>query len=275
MALILAAAGPSARADTPPPPRMMLIQPGSFDMGSPPTEPLSKIDERQHRVTITRPFLLATTEVTKAAWVAVMGEDPCYFPGCGDCPVESMNWFDAVKFCNALSAREGLGPAYRIDGSNVTWLANAEGYRLPTEAEWEYACRAGSTSAYSSGPCLTSEQANYNAYNPLPGCPAGLNRGETIPVASFPPNAWGLYDMHGNINEWCWDWYEDYAADPATDPAGPAGGEEKVTRGGCWANFGPKCRAANRERQGPANAVDMIGLRVARSVHRADAGAGR
>jgi formylglycine-generating enzyme required for sulfatase activity len=254
---------------------MVLIQPGSFDMGSPPTEPKSRIDEKQHRVTISRPFMLAATEVTKAAWVAVMGRDPCYFPDCDDCPVERVSWFDAVNYCNALSAREGLGPAYRIDAGRVTWLADSDGFRLPTEAEWEYACRAGTSSAYSSGPCLTSEQANYNAYNPLPGCPEGLNRGETIPVASFPANAWGLHDMHGNISEWCWDRYADYADAPATDPTGPASGEERVVRGGCWANFGPKCRAANRESQNPAKALDMIGLRVARSIRRGDAGAAR
>ncbi|MFH2052177.1 MAG: formylglycine-generating enzyme family protein [bacterium] len=249
---------------------MILIRPGAFIMGSPGAEPLGKVDETQHPVVISRAYLLGAGEVTRAQWSAVMGSSPGYFQGCSDCPVESVSWYDAVDFCNALSAAAGLEPAYARQGDRVVWRPEAGGYRLPTEAEWEYACRAGTVTAYHTGACLAADQANYNGYHPLPGCPDGMNRGEPVPVRSLTANAWGLHDMHGNINEWCWDWYGDYPAGSVNDPRGPDTGQVKVHRGGCWANFAAKCRSANRERVDPDARLDMIGLRVARNAQGED-----
>ncbi len=266
MAAAWLAGPPASVAGNVPGLEMVLVRPGDFLMGSPASEPMGKVDEVQHPVVISRAFLLGAGEVTRAEWTAVMGETPGYFPGSPDCPVESVSWYDAVDFCNALSVAAGLEPAYARQGDLVNWRREADGFRLPTEAEWEYACRAGGAAAFHTGACLTADQANYNGYQPLPGCPEGLNRGEPVAARSFPSNSWGLHDMHGNVNEWCWDWYGDYPAGPATDPQGPDSGPFKVHRGGSWANFGAKCRSANRERIDPGARLDMIGLRLARNV---------
>jgi len=269
---VLAASLPST-ADVGATPSMVVVAPGTYVMGSPDHEPGSRVDEVRHPVTITRPFLLAATEVTRRQWRDVMQSDPGRYPACDDCAVADVSWHDAVSFCNALSRREGLTPAYEIAGDAVTWRRDAGGYRLPTEAEWEYACRAGSTGPFGGGACLSAGDANYDGYHPPPGCPEGLNRGEPVEVGSFPPNPWGLHDMAGNVSEWCWDRYGDYPVEGAVDPNGPAEGERRVVRGGCWANFAAKCRAANRERQDPDGRWDMIGLRLARSLP--DAGSPR
>lgn len=262
-------AGETAKA---PPPAgfsafpMILIEPGVFQMGSTADEPMSRIDEQVRQITITRPFWLAAHEVTQALWLAVMGDNPSYFSDCLDCPVEHVSWYRAIEFCNALSSREGLPPAYRISGTDVAWLSGSDGYRLPTEAEWEYACRAGSVTPYATGACLADDQANFDAYRPLSGCSEGIHRNEAIEVGSFPPNAWGLYDMHGNIAEWCWDWYGPYDPDGAQDPRGPQDGQAKVLRGGSWGCAGDLCRSAFRASIHPATTVDRLGVRLARSV---------
>jgi sulfatase modifying factor 1 len=159
-------------------------------------------------------------------------------------------------------------PAYAVAGSLVTWNQEAAGYRLPAEAEWEYACRAGTTTPFNIGECLDTDQANYNGYKPAPGCPDGLYRGEPIGVASFDPNPWGLFDMHGNGYEWCWDWNGLYAADPVTDPTGPSTGTGRIARGGCWAAAAGNCRSAARQRLDPATRLDYVGFRVVRSLAR-------
>ena len=140
-----------------------------------------------HRVSITHSFYMGKTEVTQEQWIALMGENPSYFRDCDDCPVESVTWQDALAFCNALSLQEGLTPAYRVDAGEVIWQRDADGYRLPTEAEWEYACRAGTPTAYHTGDCLSADEANFDGYLVDPGCPEGLNRAEPISVASFAP----------------------------------------------------------------------------------------
>jgi formylglycine-generating enzyme required for sulfatase activity len=209
------------------------IPPGEFMMGSPKDEPERDDDETQHRVTLTKGFYMQTTEVTQGQWKAVMGgwfykNNPSYFKDCGDdCPVESVSWNDVQDFIKKLNQKEG------------------KNYRLPTEAEWEYACRAGTTTAYFWGDKADCSKANYGDLSN--GC-KGKNPGKTMKVSSFPPNAWGLYDMHGNVFEWCQDWYGDYPTDSVTDPDGPDNGSDRVLRGGDWFFSSADCRSASRNR---------------------------
>jgi formylglycine-generating enzyme required for sulfatase activity len=174
--------------------------------------------------------------------------------------VESVSWLDAINFCNALSRKEGLTPFYRVQGETAVvpdW--NGPGYRLPTEAEWEYACRAGSTTRYSFG----DDAADLGAF----AWYDGNSDGKTHPVGQKRPNAWGLYDMHGNVWEWCWDAYEaDYYSKkpPAADPLGPSQAASRVSRGGGW-NFSPQnCRSAHRSGGEPGFRGNFLGFRVAR-----------
>ncbi len=247
--------------------RMVRIPEGTFVMGSPESEPGRDGDEIQHEVTLSRPFYLGVTEVTQGQWRAVMGENPSRFRACGDsCPVEMVSWRDAVIFCNRLSELEGLRAAYATEKTVTNWDATADGYRLPTEAEWEYACRAGTTSPFWTGDCLSTGQANYNGNHPLEGCPKGENRERTVVVGSFEPNAWGLHDMHGNVWEWCWDRYGPYPSTPVVDPSGPKWGSSRVLRGGGWHYHAFCSRSANRDDGGPDMHYIMVGFRLARSA---------
>ena len=234
-------------------------EPEGFVMGSPADEPGRGGDEDLHGVVITRAFLMSATEVTQDSWVAVMGDNPAHFDGCGDCPVESVFWTEAAGYCNALSERDGLEPCYEIEAGRVAWAEGLDcgGYRLPTEAEWEYAARAGTRTAYHSG-AAEADLARVGWYS-------GNSGGRTHPVAGKDPNAWGLYDMHGNVWEWVWDWYEDYGGD-AEDPLGPPAGDFRVTRGGSWDFGAGDCRAANRDGYASGYRFDYLGLRPARSV---------
>ncbi len=234
------------------------IPAGTFTMGSPSGESGRDGDEKQHRVTLTRGFLMSATEVTQAQYEAVMGSNPSEFKGASR-PVEMVSWYDAVRFCNALSEREGLTAAYRISGENVTWNLDADGYRLPTEAEWEYACRAGTTTRFHSG--------NSDSDLELVGWYSGNSGEQTHDVGTKQPNAWGLYDMHGNVWEWCWDWYGDYGGS-VTDPAGPRSGSRRVLRGGSWYFLAQHCRSANRYRFNPDGRDSSFGFRVVRSSAR-------
>ncbi|MFH1845451.1 MAG: formylglycine-generating enzyme family protein [bacterium] len=245
----------------------MLIQPGIFLMGGDAALPEpDAVQKPPHQVELTRPFRLATHEVTQAEWAAVMATDPSYFAGCDRCPVESVSWLDAVLYCNRRSELEQLTPAYEIADDAVTWRREADGYRLPTEAEWEYACRAGTTTRYHTGDCLGTDQANFNGYGPGTDCPEGMYRAESIPVGSFTANAWGLYDMHGNVFEWCWDWRAPYPEQAAIDPTGPDSGQLRTLRGGCWASDADRCRAETRQKADPGFRSDFVGFRVARSA---------
>jgi formylglycine-generating enzyme required for sulfatase activity len=213
------------------------IEPGSFMMGSPLDEPKRDNDEKQHQVTLTKGYYIQTTEVTQGQWKAIMGDNPSRFSNCGDnCPVERVSWNDVQEFIRKLNSQKG-----------------DSGHRLPTEAEWEYACRVGTKTPFSFGKCLSTEQANYNGKYPMPKCSKGQNRGKTIPVASFEPNAWGLYDMHGNVYEWCQDWYGAYPSGSVTDPVCPTSGSTRVLRGGCWFSHARFCRSAFRLRDGPGD----------------------
>jgi formylglycine-generating enzyme required for sulfatase activity len=192
-----------------------------------------------------------------------MGSNPSYFKG-DNLPVEQVSWYDAVEYCNQRSQREGLTPAYTRSGDKVTWNRSANGYRLPTEAEWEYACRAGTTTTFSTGNTITTSQANYGWQNPYNGNSKGIDRRKTTPVGSFAPNPWGLYDMHGNLWEWCWDWYRSYSGDDQTNPVGPVAGSDRVRRGGSWYNDGGYLRSANRYGSNPSSRGNNLGFRLVR-----------
>ena len=184
----------------------------------------------QHKVTLSKGFFLQTTPVTQGQWKSVMGENPSRFKSGGDnCPVENISWNDAQGFIMKLREMDG----------NV--------YRLPSEAEWEYACRAGTETPFHFGKCLSTNQANYDGNHPMENCPEGEYRRKTIPVANFEPNTWGLYDMHGNVWEWCNDWYDEYSELSFTNPEGPINGEGRVLRGGSWYCFAWRCRSAFRD----------------------------
>jgi len=236
---------------------MIRIEPGTFTMGSPSKERGRDNDEQQHRVTLSKAFFLSSTEVTQAQWQEVMDKKPSNFEGAHR-PVERVSWLDCVEFCNKLSKQEGRSPAYKINGGTVTWNRDANGYRLPTEAEWEYACRAGSSTRY----CNGNSENHLNAV----GWYCGNSEEETHVVGGKHPNAWGLYDMHGNVWEWCWDRYGDYPSEPAKNPTVPSSHGLNVLRGGSWfeADGDRHCRSAFRYRGILSSREHNIGFRLAR-----------
>ncbi len=211
------------------------IPAGTFEMGSPASEDGRFDNETQHKVTISKKFLMGTTPVTQAQWTAVMGNNPSDFKG-DDLPVEQVSYDDAIAFCDKLSQKEG------------------KHYRLPTEAEWEYACRAGTTSSFYTG--------EGDAALDQAGWYSGNSGNTTHPVGQKKPNAWGLYDMHGNVWQWCSDWYGDYPQGDATDPQGPDGGTARVLRGGAW-YYDPRfCRCAYRDGGAPDYRNGYFGFRI-------------
>jgi formylglycine-generating enzyme required for sulfatase activity len=232
--------------------KFVWIPPGSFRMGSPATERDRGDDEGpQHEVTIRSGFWLGRCEMTQATYRAVMGQNPSMFKG-DWLPVENVSWNDARAFIGKLNAPVRGTP-----------------YRLPTEAEWEYACRAGTTTAFNTGNCINSDQANYDGEQPYAGCYNGRDRGAPVNTGSFIGNVWGLYDMHGNVCEWCADRYDAryYEVSPAVDPVGPSGGDPgRVHRGGGWSGDGDSCRSARRNGNNPDKRSGHIGFRLVRSV---------
>ncbi len=254
-------------------------EPGCFQMGSPANEPGRDNDEKRHRVCISRAFYLKSTEVTQQEWQDLMGNNPSHFKSCGGtCPLETVNWYEALAYCNALSRSEGLPECYTLSGCGGKKAGNGmecekvrfvglscAGYRLPTEAEWEYAARAGTSTAFHTGRCISTDEANYNGNYPQEGCPKGKYREKTIAVGSLARNAWGLFDMHGNVWEWCWDWYGDYAGN-ASDPLGADAGSLRVLRGGSWDYFARLVRAAYRFWGAPGYRNYFLGFRPARSI---------
>ena len=252
----------------------VFIAGGTFLMGSPETENWRIEDETQHEVTVSG-FFMDPCEVTQAEYERLMGANPSHFRG-ESLPVENVSWLDAVRFCNARSAEAGLTPAYAIDGETVTWNRAANGYRLPTEAEWEYACRAGTVTPFNTIHATSPEEANYYGHYPyeieenyfhdevLETRP-GRYRQTTVDVTSFEPNPWGLYNMHGNVNEWCWDLYGAYDLTGTADPTGAETGTRRVYRGGGWNDFGKNLRSAYRA-AGELNMVSFnLGIRLVRS----------
>ena len=263
---------------------MVNISAGSFTMGS--TDPFCGSDESPHSVTLTSAFKMGKYPVTQAQYTEVMGSNPSSFTGNNDRPVERVSWYDALVFCNTLSMSEGLSPVYSISSTtdpalwgpiptstNAAWdaavmLSGATGYRLPTEAEWEYACRAGTTSAFNWGPPdqITSSQANFDASVSYNGSATGAASTGTSPVGNYAANPWGLYDMHGNVCEWCWDRYGGtyYITSPTNDPTGPGTGAARVMRGGAWDYTGQTLRSAYRDYVGPYYNFNDYGFRVVR-----------
>jgi formylglycine-generating enzyme required for sulfatase activity len=247
---------------------MVFVEGGTFQMGSPANEPGRRDNEDQHQVTVSS-FYMGKYQVTQKEWREVMGTNPSCFEG-DNLPVEQVNWYDAVEYCNKRSQKEGLTPAYTInknqkDPNNnssadtmkwtVTWNRNAKGYRLPTEAEWEYACRAGRTTVYNTGRNISGNTGWYED-----------NSGDmTHPVGEKPANAWGLYDMHGNVFELCWDWYGKYSSEAQTDLSGAASGSARVSRGGYWGYPAEYVRSAYRSYYYPNYQNDNLGFRLVRS----------
>lgn len=253
-------------------PNLVFIPPGNFTMGSPLSEAERRSDETPHEVTLTGGFWMGKCEVTQGEYLEVIGSNPSKFrngvgpfsDGIGDVvtnelrhPVEQVTWFDATNYCGKLTQREVA--AGRIP---VGW-----GYRLPTEAEWEYASRGGKTDAFHYGPALIQGMANFNAryeYDAIDGTQHKESNswpGETREVGSYAPNAYGLWDMHGNVWEWCQDWYGAYPGS-VTDPEGPATGSLRLSRGGSWGYIGGSCRSAYRYYLSPIRRIYDIGFRV-------------
>lgn len=247
--------------------KMVQVPSGRFLMGSPGDEPQRQNDESpQHWVTINKAFLIGATEVTQGQWTAVMGSNPSYFKNCGDeCPVEQVNWYEAVSFCNRLSDREGLSRCYQGTDENPVWDRSCNGYRLPSEAEWEYATRAGTTTAFASGD-IREVRCRMDSNLDRLGWYCGNANYSTHPVAQKQDNGWGLYDMNGNVWEWVWDWKSDYSSDSITDPQGPAVGLSRVYRGGGWVNSTKNCRSAARNDFSPGIHSNFLGFRLARSL---------
>ena len=227
------------------------VAPGRFRMGSGPEVKERQEDETPHEVELTRGFYLGKYEVTRAEWAAVMGRDPSQVRDCGPrCPVETVNYLSIQEFIERLEERSQ-------DGSR---------FRLPTEAEWEYACRAGTTTPFSTGGNLTPEQANFDGRYPYEGYPPGRYLGRPAPVGSYPPNAWGFHDLHGNVWEWCEDWYGPYPAGAVRDPKGPETGTRRVIRGGSWYFDANSSRCALRYTHAPPDFGFSLGLRLVREV---------
>jgi formylglycine-generating enzyme required for sulfatase activity len=282
---------------------MVWIPAGTFTMGSPPDERNRGTGDRelQHQVTLTRGFFMGKYQVTQEQWFAVMGTWPSFFTGennssnaiitpvfnRNNLPVEQVTWYDAIVFCNRLSMAEVLIPAYEMQteadssvwssdpgtwgavptSSNTRWnvvriVDGSTGYRLPTEAQWEYACRAGTATAFYNG----NNYADTGYNNDLVGAVAwfGANSGSrTHEVGLKAPNAWGLYDKHGNVFEWCWDWFGNYTSEAKTDPTGPAG-SFRVIRGGSWVVVARDLRSALRYFDGPNRGYSDYGFRLLR-----------
>ena len=229
--------------------RFRWILPGSFLMGSPESEVDREPwggDETQHRVTLTHGFWLTDTACTQALWQAVMGNNPSDFASDLGLPVEYVSWLDVQQFIERLNV---LFPDLQA--------------RLPSEAQWEYACRAGTQTPFSFGGNITPEQVNYDGNYPYAGGSKGLCRQRTVPVKSLPPNPWGLYEMHGNVWEWCSDWYGGYREQEVINPKGPDQGNSRVVRGGSWNSSARSTRSANRHGNEPDFRDFMIGFRLA------------
>jgi formylglycine-generating enzyme required for sulfatase activity len=224
---------------------LKLLPAGTFTMG----EAGGNADEAPHEVTLSQPFYLGVYKVTNAQWRSVMGSVPSNWQD-DDRPVEQVSWHEAIEFCRKLSALPAEVQAGRV-------------YRLPTESEWEYACRAGTTTRYSFGDA-EGKLGEHGWFDTNSG-------GETHPVGKKRPNPWGLYDMHGNLFEWCSDWFGRYPTVAVTDPQGPSGGSERVSRGGCWISPAGYCRSAQRCWDDPSYQLYFVGFRIALSPSGAQA----
>ncbi len=231
--------------------RFATVQAGLYWIGSPNNEINRKSDERQHSVRFARNYAIGTTPVTQAQYMIVAKTNPSHFKD-PNRPVEQLTWFQAVAYCNELSLLRGLMPAYHIEGNSVTWIRESSGFRLPTEAEWEVACRAG------------TEGPTYGHLDAVAWYGANSQQKSHL-VGKKAPNALGLYDTLGNVWEWCWDWYGEYEA-TELDPAGSTFGTYRVYRGGGWGNSGSVVRAASRFGSSPGVGFGSLGFRLCRTV---------
>lgn len=252
------------------------LEGGAFHMGSPSSERQRQDDEASHRVVLGA-FYIDPCEVTQQDYERITGKNPSVSRG-GDLPVENVTWFDAIEYCNLLSERTGLEAAYSWseDKRVVTWNRAADGYRLPTEAEWEYACRAGTTTPFNTGSRVHSETVNFHGSYPYlieenyvrrrdASVVTSRNRGRTVAARELAPNAFGLHNMHGNVAEWVWDYYGEYRTDDVENPAGALSGALRVNRGGSYNDFGKHVRSAYRSASNPFSADRNLGFRVCRN----------
>ena len=225
---------------------LMLLPAGEYMMGSPEAEQGRNKDELRHKVSISKPFYIGKFPVTQEQYDAIMGENPSQYRG-GTLPVEGVAWDDGARFCAALSERTG------------------KKLSLPSEAQWEYACRAGTATPFHFGTTLGTDLSNYDGHYAYGFGVLGLDRKKTTHAGTFKPNAFGLYDVHGNVWEWCRDFYHEhfYKNGPEIDPGGPATGKARVLRGGSWLNPPADCRSANRGRLAPNYRGANVGFRVA------------
>ena len=228
---------------------MVWCPPGTFLMGSPESEEERDDDETQHEVTLTSGFWLAKHECTQGQWEKVMKNYRISFSGSANLPVTRVSWEDVQEWLAKMNEE------HSPDGS---WE-----WALPTEAQWEYACRAGTESPFHFGETLNSLQANFDGNYPYGGAATGPNPGEPVEVGSYQPNAWNSHDMHGNVWEWCRDWHGNYSNGVATDPMGPITGLNRVLRGGSWSSLARSCRAASRDRHSPGYRLSNVGFRPA------------
>jgi formylglycine-generating enzyme required for sulfatase activity len=247
--ILLAAAVPRTRVDPLTKMPFVLVPAGKFSMGTPDGEPQREAQEVPHRVSIAHPFYLGIHEVTQREWSAVTRTNPAHFQSCGpDCPIENVSYLDVTEFLRRINARSG-------------W----KGFRLPTEAEWEYACRAGGAKAFGASDMLSTDEANFDGEYPLTGQSRGLNRASPLRVGSFRPNAWGLFDMSGNVWEWTSDDYAPYPG--ATVPANPAfTADRKVIRGGSWLFGADSARCGLRYTHRPQDRGPSLGVRLAHDL---------
>lgn len=254
---------------------LVLLPGGTVTIGSPDSERQRQADETQHQVTLSA-FYVDPHEVTQQDYQAVMGTNPSHFRG-DNLPVEQVTWYDAINYCNKLSEARGLTPVYEIDGTTVTWNRAADGYRLLTEAEWEYAARAGTQTVFYEGGQIVADQVNFCGSYPYlieenylshqnPEVVTSTYRQETMPVDGLAPNSWGLYHMEGNVSEWCFDYYGPYDTAQNTDPSGPTSGSLRVNRGGGWNDFAKHVRMAYRSVTSPDTVEQNLGFRIARNA---------
>lgn len=228
--------------------KFVWISPGMFLMGSPKNEAGRSDNEAQHEVKLTKGFYMSAYLVTQEQWQAVMGNNPSAFKGEKNLPVEQVSWDDCQEFIKKLREKD------------------KKLYRLPTEAEWEYSCRAGTTTPFHFGETISTEQANYNGNVTYGDGKKGVCRKETTPVGNFPANAFELHDMHGNVWQWCQDWYGDYPQKDVVDPQGAEKGQGRVLRGGSWFDSPRYSRSAFRFRDVPDNRAPNFGFRLCFSV---------
>jgi sulfatase modifying factor 1 len=225
--------------------KFVWVPPGNFMMGSPKEEKLRRDNETQHKVTLTKGFYMGVYPVTQEEWMEIMGNNPSKFEGEKKLPVEQVSWDDCQEFIKKLRDKD------------------KKPYRLPTEAEWEFSCRAGTTTPFHFGETISTDQANYDGNRTYDNGKKGQDRRKTTPVDSFPANAWGLHDMHGNVFQWCQDWYGDYPQKDVVDPQGPGKKDDlRVLRGGAWGYFPQDCRSACRDRDLPFRREGEFGLRL-------------